>query len=146
MRIVGKWLVCNDDVTRPAVEAKVQAADGSLQHGVFLIDSCADRTVFGAELLEDLGFPMTQAPAGMSLQGIAGECGFVVVKTVVELACDDRSVARVRGEFAAFTDPSATDLSILGRDILNHFDVILSYGRNEVLLLARNHQYRVERV
>ena len=50
----------------------------------------------------------------------------------------------MRGEFAAFTDPAATDLSILGRDILNHFDVILSRRRNEVLLLAANHQFRVE--
>ena len=28
--------------------------------------------------------------------------------------------------------------------VLNHFDVILSRRRNEVLLLAPNHQYRVE--
>jgi hypothetical protein len=29
-----------------------------------------------------------------------------------------------------------TDLSILGRDVLNHFDVILTRRRNEVPLLA----------
>ena len=40
--------------------------------------------------------------------------------------------------------PTATDLSILGRDVLNHFDVILSRRNNEVLLLAPNHRYRVE--
>ena len=68
------------------------------------------------------------------------------MRTVVVLTCDGRSVAHMRGEFAAFTDPSATDLSILGRDVLNHFDVILSRRRNEVLLLAPNHQYRVEQV
>jgi hypothetical protein len=146
MRIVGKWLVCNDGVTRPAVDAKVRAADGSLQRCEFLIDSCADRTVLGADLLEDLGFPTTPAPAGMTLQGITGECGFVVVRTVVVLPCDDGGVANLHGEFAAFTDPSATDLSILGREVLNHFDLILSYRRNEVLLLADNHQYRVDRV
>ena len=50
----------------------------------------------------------------------------------------------MRGEFAAFTDRSATDLSILGRDVLNHFELILSRRRNEVLLLAPNHHYRVE--
>ena len=67
-----------------------------------------------------------------------------MVKTVVELTRDDGGEVHMRGEFAAFTDSSATDLSILGRDILNHFDVILSRRRNEVLLLASNHQYHVE--
>jgi hypothetical protein len=146
MRIVSEWLVCNDGVTRPAVRAKVQAADGSFQRCAFLIDSCADRTVLGADLLKKLGFPTTQAPSGMRLQGITGGCGFVVVRTVVGLPCDDEGVANMHGEFAAFTDPSATDLSILGRDILNHFDLILSHRRKEILLLAANHQYRVDLV
>jgi len=146
MRIVGKWLVCNDGITRPAVRADVQTADGTLQAGVFLIDSCADRTVLGTDVLQKLGFAATPAPEGMVLKGITGGCEFVVVKTIVVLTRDDRGVAHIRGEFAAFTDASATDLSILGRDVLNHFDVILSRRRNEVLLLAPNHQYRVEQV
>jgi len=80
----------------------------------------------------------------MVLQGISGACGFVVVKTLIELTRDDAVPIHMRGEFAAFTDPTATDLSILGRDVLNHFDVILSRRRNEVLLLAPKHEYRVE--
>jgi len=46
----------------------------------------------------------------------------VLVKTVIELATDDAGAVSLRGEFAAFTDPTATDLSIFGRDVLNHFD------------------------
>jgi hypothetical protein len=143
MRIVGEWLVCDDAMTRPAIRALVQAVDGSLQRGLFLIDSCADRTVLGSGLSDTLGFPNTPAPEGMILKGISGVCEFVVVKPVIELSCDDGGRANMRGEFAAFTDPSATDLSILGRDILDHFDVILSRRRDEVLLLALDHQYRV---
>jgi hypothetical protein len=30
--------------------------------------------------------------------------------------------------------------------VLDNFDLILSHRRNEILLLAPNHQYRVERV
>ena len=37
-------------------------------------------------------------------------------------------------------------MSILGRDILDHFDLIASRRRNEMLLLAVNHNYRVEPV
>lgn len=144
MRIAGEWRVCDDGVTRPALRAKVQAADGAYHVDVFLVDSCADRTVFSENLLSRLGFPMTPAPESMILQGISGTCGFVVVETVVELTRDDAGPIHMRGEFAAFTDPTATDLSILGRDVLNHFDVILSRRRNEVLLLAPTHEYRVE--
>ncbi len=66
------------------------------------------------------------------------------MRTVVGLTDDRGEPARIRGEFAAFTDPTATDLSILGRDVLNNFDVIQSYPRNEVLLLTGGHRYRVE--
>jgi hypothetical protein len=50
----------------------------------------------------------------------------------------------MRGEFAGFTDPTATDLSILGRDVLDHFDVLISRRRNEIWLLAPRHGYRIE--
>jgi hypothetical protein len=51
----------------------------------------------------------------------------------------------VRGQFAAFTDPHATDVSILGRDVPGHCDVIISRRRDEVLLLAANHRSEVTR-
>jgi hypothetical protein len=54
-------------------------------------------------------------------------------------------MVRVLGEFAGFTDPSASDQSILGRDVLNNFDVIISKPREEVLLLSPRHRYDVTR-
>jgi hypothetical protein len=145
MLVVGEWRICDDGVIRPALRAKVHALNGTHQVEVFLVDSCADRTVFSANLLSRLGFSPTPAPASLSLQGISGTCAFVLVTTVLELTRDDGGPAHIRGEFAAFIDPTATDLSILGRDVLYHFDVILSRRRRtEVLLLAPNHQYRVE--
>ena len=49
----------------------------------------------------------------------------------------------VAGQFAAFTYPNASDMSILGRDVLNVFDVIVSRRRNEVVLLAEHHRYQI---
>ena len=63
---------------------------------------------------------------------------------VVEFVRDDGGAARVHGEFAGFTDPAATDLSVLGRDVLDNFDLIISRRRNEVLLIAPKHRYRIE--
>jgi hypothetical protein len=144
MRIVGEWLMRDDGVTRPVVRAKVAAADGTWERDIFLVDSGADRTVFSARLLWKLGFPTTPEPGNSILQGIGGVCDSIAVKTVVELTRDDGGVIHLRGEFAAFTNPTETDSSILGRDVLNLFDLILSRKRNEVLLLAADHQYRVE--
>jgi len=144
MRIVGEWRLCDDGITRPTVKAKVQAADGTFHVEYFLVDSCADRTVLSADSLAKLAFSGTPAPDNIALQGIGGVRGYVLFQTVLEFTRDDGGAAHVRGELAAFTDPTATDLSILGRDVLNNFDVILSRRRNEVLLLAPNHHYRVE--
>jgi hypothetical protein len=143
MVIVGEWKLCDDGIKRPVVCGKVLAADGPFHVEFFLVDSCADRTVFSAALLLKLRFPTADADPGFGLLGIGGASAFVQVNTVLELTKDDRGPVRVRGEYAAFTDPAATDMSILGRDGLNLFDVIASHRRQEVLLLGGNHQYRV---
>lgn len=145
MLIAGEWRVCDDGVTRPGIRAKAQDVSGTFLAEFFLIDTGADRTVFSAELLSKLNLAPAEGRPGMALQGVGGTSGFVEVTTAIELTQLDGKPAHVRGNFAAFTDPSATDLSILGRDVLNNFDVILSRRRNEVLILAPNHQYRVER-
>jgi hypothetical protein len=143
MVIVGEWLVCDDGITRPIVRIKVPRADGSLLEERFLVDTAADRTVLSAGLLKKLQLLGKHAPPGVALEGIGGASPHVVVTTVLEFRRQDGGAAHVRGEFAAFTDPFATDMSILGRDVLNNFDVIISRCHNAVLLLAGNHQYQV---
>lgn len=145
MRIPGEWQVCDDGVTRPLLRAAVFAGDGRPVAEDFLIDSGADRTVFTEALLTRLQLPTSTAPAGVTLSGIGGASAFVVVTAVVEFLRDDGGPVWVRGEFAAFTDPTATDLSVLGRDVLDNFDLIISRRRNEIVLLAPRHQYRVDR-
>src|SRR5205823_285700 len=129
MQILGEWLLCDDGITRPTVRAIVFGSSGVFVSDDFLIDSGADRTVLSATLFSRLSLPINQAPADFTLAGIGGASGFVLTSTVIEFARSDGGPARVRGEFAAFTDPKATDLSILGRDIMDNFDVILSRRR-----------------
>jgi hypothetical protein len=81
--------------------------------------------------------------AGLMLQGISGQSPYVELASAIEFVRDDGGPPRVRGTFAAFTDATATDLSIVGRDVLNNFDVVVSRPRNEVLLLAPTHYYQV---
>jgi hypothetical protein len=144
MRIVGEWQLCDDGVTRPTVRAKVLGNSGLLIADDFLIDTGADRTVFSAGLLARLALPTRAAQPDFTLSGIGGTRDFVYVTTAVEFIRDDGGPARVRGEFAGFTDPTATDLSILGRDVLDHFDLLISWRQREIFLLTPRHQYRIE--
>jgi aspartyl protease len=145
MLIAGEWKLCDDGVTRPVVRANVVGADEIPYAEDFLVDTGADRTVFSATLLVRLRLPTRSPLTGTALSGIGGERVFVMVTTRVEFLHDDGRLIRIHGEFASFTDPAATDLSILGRDVLDNFDLIVSRRRNHVLLLAPRHQYRVAR-
>jgi hypothetical protein len=113
MRIVGKWHTCDDGMTRPIVETNLLSATGQPVFERFLVDSCADCTVLSADVLQQLQLVGQTPPAGVSLKGISGAGKYVMVNTVVEFLHADGVPARVRGVMAAFTDPTATDLSIL---------------------------------
>ena len=143
MRIAGTWYKCDDGLIRPVLLVRVRGGTGSAIDEKFLIDSGADRTVFSATLLDQLGGPTAPAPTGLSLGGVGGTQAFVQVQAALELARDDGGMATVRGDFAAFTDPTATDLSILGRDVLKHFDLIFGRNQSEIVLLSGNHRYQV---
>ena len=143
MRVAGIWKRCDDGVTRPVIECRVTGSENQEVVENFFVDSCADCTVLSADLLKRLNLTGKPPPRDLALKGISGAGTYVVVNAVVEFLHAEDGPARVRGEMAAFTDPTATDFSILGRDVLDHFDVIISRRRNEVLLLAGNHSYQV---
>lgn len=143
MVIVGEWHLDDDQVLRPTLRAKVYGAGTDPVAARFLVDGGADRTILSAALLTELSLPITPAPAELAVSGIGGQSGFVLLATRIELTRDDGGPVSVRGEFAALPDPKGTDLNILGRDVLNNFDVIISWKRREILLLAGNHQYHV---
>jgi hypothetical protein len=145
MRIVGEWLECDDGVTRPIVRANVLNVGGQFIAERFLIDTGADRTVLSGDLLQDLRLSAISPSSSGTLMGVGGITTFALISTAIELTRDDGGPATIRGEFAAFTDLRATDLSILGRDVLDNFAVIVSRRRNESLLLAPNHRYDVVR-
>jgi hypothetical protein len=66
-----------------------------------------------------------------------------MVQIALEFRRENGQPVLVRGEFAVFTDLEAIDLSVLGRDVTDHFDVIVSRRYDAVLLLAGNHRFQV---
>lgn len=143
MRINGFWFAGDDGVSRPVVLLRTPDVHGSKIKDRFLIDTGADRTVLSGEFLGRLGIAGA-IPVDTVLEGVGGIQGHVLVSIALEARREDGEYAVISGEFAAFTDLSATDMSILGRDVLNHFDVIVSRPRGEVVLLTAPHAYHVE--
>lgn len=140
MRIDGYWLTCDDGVSRPVLDAHVIGLNDAAFYERFLVDIGADRTVLSAHLARKLALP-SNTTSDTKVVGIGGEAGFVLIKTVIQVLSDKGTAVRLKGEFAAFQDDTAIDLSVIGRDLLNHFDCIVSHRNGEVLLLAPNHHY-----
>ena len=143
MQIDGEWYLCDDGVVRPIVRGHVRARDGSWLHVPFLLDIGADGTVFDADTSAILGLPST--PPAVRLAGVGGVVPSVAVTTDVRLDRDDGGTVLFRGEYAAFTDSASLDMSVLGRDIIDLFSVIVDRPGDAVLLLRDRHTYRVER-
>ena len=67
----------------------------------------------------------------------------VLVKTRIQLL-DERDVPIVfRGRYAAFTNPDALDMSVLGRDLTNLFALIVDRPNDVVCLLGQQHRYNI---
>ena len=144
MHVEGRWHHFQDGVIRPLIEAKVQTAAGNWKDVVFLLASGADRTVFDARflhLLSALALPDEDTP---QLGGVGGNAECLFVQTRLAFTRDDGKSVSINGQFGVFTNADSSDISILGRDVTNNFDVIYSFPQREVLLLASPHSYTVQ--
>ncbi len=143
MRVEGRWHLFDDGVLRPVIDAAVQTPTGSWQSVTFLLDAGADRTVFDAHflsLLSPLALSAAQTP---ELGGVGGKVGCIFVQARLAFVRDDEKQVFVNGPFGIFTDLASSDLAVLGRDVTNNFDVIYSYPKRQVTLLAPPHNYQV---
>jgi hypothetical protein len=139
MRIDGAWRVCDGGIVRPVMRAEAQSASGAWIPIELLLDVGADRTVFDAGLLASLGIP--PMPASEKLEGVGGHAESVVVATKMRLERENGTTILIDAQFAAFTDPAALDMSVLGRDVTNMFAVIVDRPQDTVCLLSGNHRY-----
>jgi hypothetical protein len=143
MRVNGEWLECDDGVIRPSMPGSVRIADGQMIEVTFLVDGGADRTVFSVDLLA-LRQPLaTSETEQFHVAGVGGEAGSITVQTVIGFIRDDGRLITVRGAFGVFTVSESSEMSVLGRDVTNNFDVLYSFPRREVMLLSPPHSYQI---
>lgn len=144
MRVNGEWLQCNDGVVRPSVPGFVRAPDGKMIEVSFLLDAGADRTVFNSRFLYRLEPLATSETEQINLAGVGGRVSSITVETAVGFIRDSGQLVTVRGAFGVFTISESSEMSVLGRDVTNNFDVVYSFPRREVILLAPPHSYQIQ--
>jgi hypothetical protein len=143
MQINGEWSLFDDGMVRPVMRGEVLAGTNRWVAAEFLIDTAADRTVFSAGLLAILHLQHT--PAQERLGGLGGMTPSVVVETQLRFRREaGRGTVVLRGQFAAVTESEALDISVLGRDIIGLFVLIVDQPGNVVCLLGQRHRYRIE--
>ncbi|CEF49285.1 unnamed protein product [uncultured bacterium] len=67
----------------------------------------------------------------------------MVLETELRLTTSEDAKVLFRGQFAAVTEASALDRSVLGRDLMNLFALIVDRPRDLVCLLGQRHQYAI---
>ena len=143
MRVEGRWHIFKDGVLRPVVEAVVQTPMGGWHEVRLLLDAGADRTVFDARFLSLLSPLAVTESETKELRGVGGKTECLFIQTRLAFARDDGKRVSVQGTFGVFTDPDSSDVSVLGRDVTNNFDVIYSYPQRQVIMLSAPHRYQV---
>lgn len=141
MLIRGSWLLCGDQVVRPVILGEAQGGDSSWVQIPFLVDTGADHTVFSANVLDELRLP--PLPFLPRFIGVGGMSSTVAVETRIRFQRADEGDAIVNGRFGAFTDLTALDMSVLGRDIINYFALIVDRPQDVVCLVSQRHSYSI---
>jgi len=144
MEIKGEWQFCEDGIVRPVVLGLIQKSNGEWISARLLIDTGADRTVLSASSLSELGFVTRESEEVIS--GLGGETDAVVIQTSLQLFRETGAPVTFHSHFTAVTDPTALDLSVLGRDILDFFALIVDRPGNIVCLLSQRHRYEIIQV
>ncbi len=139
--INGVWHLCDDEMTRPVINAEILTRDSSWIKVPFLVDTGADRTVFSADILAALH--LSPVVTGDQIGGVGGIVTSVTVETRIRLTRENNGKVTLRGQYAGVTEVAALDMSVVGRDITNLFSVIVDWPQKVVCLLGQKHQYAI---
>lgn len=142
MLIRGEWLREADGVIRPTLRAELLTAAGEWLLVTFLVDTGADRTVIYAGLADALGYDLPDA--GDPLSGAGGRFDSARIPTRLQLSRTDGVPLPINGPFSISTDPLSPDCSVLGRDVLDLFAVVLDRPGRVLCLLSGRHRYVIQ--
>ncbi len=143
MRFDGEWLECDDGILRPVMRGEILTGIGAWRAFELLVDTGADRTVISANVLETLRLETSEPQDRIG--GVGGLVDSVSVRTQIRLTRDDGQKAVFRGSFPACTEHETLDMSVLGRDLLELFAVIVDRRADVVTMIGAQHRYTIHR-
>ena len=143
MRINGFWARLPDGTTLPMFAIHVLRADGRWEEFNFLLDTGAEKSLLCAKDFDLLGMAGTPAD-DLQYEGIGGRTPGRKLDTKFRFTRTDALPAVINGPFAAFADPTASDVSILGRDILYNFALLTDRSNGVLCLLHGAGEYHLK--
>jgi hypothetical protein len=84
------------------------------------------------------------APA-IPIGGFGGIAETVIIQAQFRVVRDDGVNVVFRGQFAACTELEALDFSVLGRDVLDMFALIVDRRADVVAIIGQDHTYSIQR-
>lgn len=130
-------------ILRPYISGFVYSSMGVWLEYAFLVDSGADVTFLHYGCLDELGIDTSNLEVYDDVGGVGGkDVPYIKFSSKLQFISGE-DVKVFEGDINIFLDPHATDVPLLGRDVLDHFAVLLDCNRSQVLLLDEMAKYRV---
>jgi hypothetical protein len=143
MKFDGVWIADERGVTCPVLTGAVRDDEGIVHPVPFLVDTGAELTVLSYDAVSLLEGDSIQA-SGYALESISGASASLRVATTVWFRNSIGQMIPFRGEFAGCADPLGMNMSLLGRDILREFALIVDRPRTVICLLTGRHTYSIQ--
>ncbi|MEX2214056.1 MAG: hypothetical protein WD768_08015 [Phycisphaeraceae bacterium] len=141
MRFNGQWFEDTYGDVRPIMTAELLSASDQWVEDEFLIDTGADRTLINDRTFRQLG--MVADPPDHPLGGVGSSIESGIVGATLRLRRDDGLHVTFRAPLAVCLSPDLLEMSILGRDILDLFALIVDRPGNVVCMLGQKHRYQI---
>ncbi len=135
----------NAGAYRPSLTAYVLSTDSRWVKHSFLLDTGADVTFLPQRSIAMLGLNIAKVSVKDDVGGVGGQgVPYFEHATQLRLLSPD-GVRVLEGTLNIFLDPHATEVPLLGRDILDTFTCIFDRAKGQVLLLDPPDRYELVR-
>jgi len=131
------------EVLRPYISVFVYSSRGEWLEYDFLVDSGADVTFLHYGSLDELAIDTSNLEVYDDIGGVGGkDVPYIKFSSKLQFISGE-DVKIFEGDINVFLDPHATDVPLLGRDVLDQFVVLLNCRSGEVLLLDEKAKYTI---
>lgn len=128
------------------MEGLVRNPAGAWQAYLFLVDTGADSTQLPYRTIQELGLPLNNITVLDDLRGVGSQqVPYFQWTSLLALHTEDQVLLH-EVPFTVLLDPHGAPFPLLGRDVLDHYTVIIDRHRDRILLLDESETYEIQDV